>query len=183
MQLLATIREEDIFPNYLKQSNIKYETRIAPRAVLFDGDKVAILHVGKYNYYKLPGGGKKPGESLELALKRECLEECGCDIEITGEIGSIVEYRDRNSQKQETFCFLAKVVGNKKEPSLTADEKKSEYSLLWVDLDHAIDLVTKGVLRGKIDLEDQDSIYFARFIVKRESIYLIKTKELLNAVK
>ncbi len=180
MELLGVIKEEDIFEDCVKQPDIDYKLRMAPRAVLFDGDKIALLYVGKYNYYKLPGGGKKSNESLEDALKRECLEECGCNIEIIREIGQIIEYKDRISQKHETFCFLAKVVGKKGEQSLEEDEKNSEYKLLWVDLDKAIELMTNTKPQGGINLDDGDSVYFAQFIVKRELIYLMKAKELLN---
>ncbi|MDP2812546.1 MAG: NUDIX domain-containing protein, partial [bacterium] len=145
MELLLTIKEKDIFKDCKEQSNIDYKLRIAPRAVLFDNDnKVALLHVAKYDYYKLPGGGKEPSEDLIEALKRECYEECGCNIEVTGEIGQILEYRDRIALKHETYGFLAKVVGEKKEPLFVQDERNSNYKLLWLDLDKAIELVANS---------------------------------------
>lgn len=131
----------------------------------------------------MPGGGKRPGEDMENALKRECYEECGCNIEIVSGIGEIVEYRDMISQKHETHGFIVRVVGAKKEPVFTEYERNSEYKLSWVDLDEAIKLVADSKPLGKFDLEDFDGVYFARFIVKRELIYLEKAKELLDARK
>ena len=183
MKLLATIREEDIFEGYSKDADIDYNLRIAPRAVIFDKDKVALLHVGKYNYYKLPGGGKRPGEDMIDALKRECYEECGCNIEVIGEIGYILEYRDRIALKHETHGFLAKAIGEKKEPIFTQNERNSEYKLLWVDLDKAIELVVNSKPLGSMDTLDHDSAYFAKFIIKRESLYLMEAKNLLNGSK
>lgn len=72
----------------------EYTTRHTARAVLFREDgKIAILHVGKYNYHKLPGGGVEEWEDMETALRRECLEEVWAEIEIKGYIGEVVEYR------------------------------------------------------------------------------------------
>ena len=77
----------------------------------------------KLNYYKLPGGGVEEGEDLQIALKRECKEEIGCNVEIIREVGQINEYRKMFNIKQISFCFLAKVVGGKGEPELTEGEK------------------------------------------------------------
>lgn len=181
MEPLATIKEKEIFPDYQTIFEIEYKLRVAPRAVLLDSkNKIALLYVGKYNYHKLPGGGKRPGEDMENALKRECYEECGCNIEVVKYIGKILEYRDRIALKHETHGFLAKVVGEKKEPIFTQDERNSEYKLLWVDLDTAIGLMTNAKSSGSTDILDHDSAYFAKFIIKRELLYLMEAKNLLN---
>jgi 8-oxo-dGTP diphosphatase len=33
-------------------------------------------------YYILPGGGQQPGETMEDAVKRECLEEVGLKVSV-----------------------------------------------------------------------------------------------------
>ncbi|MDP3956592.1 MAG: NUDIX domain-containing protein, partial [bacterium] len=74
----------------------KYERRDASRAVVFDADgKVAVLNVSKKGYYKLPGGGIEEGENKEEALRRECIEELGCKIEMGKYLGETVEYREK----------------------------------------------------------------------------------------
>ncbi len=57
--------------------------REASRAICFDENNlVPLLFVSKYNYHKLPGGGIDKTENKEQALKRECREEIGSEIEV-----------------------------------------------------------------------------------------------------
>ena len=42
--------------------------------------RVAVIR-NEHGRYFLPGGGIEPGESLELALRREVLEECGRHVD------------------------------------------------------------------------------------------------------
>ncbi len=44
-------------------------------------------------YYELPGGGQKHGEPLNAAVVRECLEETGYRVRITGFAGICEEIR------------------------------------------------------------------------------------------
>lgn len=43
------------------------------------------------DWYVLPGGGQKPGETLIEAVRRECMEEVGCDVEV-GPLRFVREY-------------------------------------------------------------------------------------------
>lgn len=184
MKLLATIRDKDLWPNYQNLAKIDYEPRFAPRAVVFDQqNKVAILYVGRYDYYKLPGGGQEKGETLEEALKRECQEEIACDIEILDEIGTIIEYRDKFEIKQQTYCYICKVKGPKGVPLFTPEENKDNYSLKWVDFDQAITLVKNPKLAGDQNDQAPDGTYAAKFIIKRETIYLQEAKKILDGKK
>ena len=58
--------------------------RTAARAVIIcDGKLLATKMRDKRGvYYILPGGGQQPGETLEDAVKRECLEEVGCRVKV-----------------------------------------------------------------------------------------------------
>ena len=61
MKTILTIRDKDFgldFPDLPV-----YKERRSSRAVVLDGDgKIALLHVTKKNFYKLPGGGVEEGE-------------------------------------------------------------------------------------------------------------------------
>lgn len=98
MQLLAEIQEKDLG---MTESNrdIEYKIRRAARAVIFDeSGKMALLHVTKDGYHKIPGGGVEDGEDIKEALCREALEEAGCSIEITNELGLILKDRAQKNK-------------------------------------------------------------------------------------
>lgn len=143
MELIKIIHDADIFPRSApSELEENYDTRIAARAVLFDKkENIAILHVGNYGYYKLPGGGMEEGEDVLTALKREVLEEVGCDIEVKGEIGKIIEFRDKFHIKQESFCYLAEVSGEKGRPKFTQEEINDGFDVRWVSISNAIMLI------------------------------------------
>ncbi len=122
-----------------------YKIREAARAIVFDSNKlVALLHATKTFYYKLPGGGIEKGETKEEALKRECLEEIGCNVKITGELGLTVEYRKEFNLKQISYCYIAELVGEKGVPHLEKDEAEEGFETVWVSLDEAIKKVKES---------------------------------------
>lgn len=126
-----------------------YPIREAVRAVLIDGQRnVGIVYAKKDNYYKIPGGGIEKGEDKTIALKRECLEEIGCDIEVVGEVGKVIEYRKMFKLTQISYCFFAKVKGIKGTPNYEKDEVEEGFEPLWVSYADAIKLFSENP--GKI---------------------------------
>ena len=68
--------------------------RNAVRAVIIKDEQLLLLrkeYEDGSELYALPGGGQDTGETLEAALKRECLEEIGCDVELH-ELLQIADY-------------------------------------------------------------------------------------------
>lgn len=100
MKHLLTINENDINPSLGPVDVSVYKERMTARAVVTDLEgRVYLMNVSKHKYHKLPGGGINATEEIVDALKRELLEEIGCQAEIISEIGSIVEYRDFEKRK------------------------------------------------------------------------------------
>ena len=136
--------------------------REAARAILFDEHQnMPLLYVSKHQYHKLPGGGIEPGENIESALVRECLEEVGCTIEITGKIGKITEYRAKWDFQQTSYCFSGKVI-SKGNTAFTEVELEQGFQVIWLSLPEAITTLQK----------DKPDCYEGKFIQKRDLCFL-----------
>lgn len=167
MKLLKIIKHSDLFSKHNSENIEDYKIRQASRAIVFDDDnKVALLKVTKHNYHKLPGGGVEKGENLMDTLVREVLEEIGCKIVVNGEVGRIIEHRDEYNLKQESFCYMAKLEGEKGKPDFTEKEIRQGFEIVWVGLDDAIEIISK-------DMPDN---YEGKFIKIRDLCFLEEAK-------
>jgi len=167
MKRLLEITDSDL--GLKVKSEVKYTKRVAARAILRKGKLIALLNVSKQNYYKLPGGGVDEGESIEGGLNREMLEEVGCSVQILGEVGEIVELRSQWNLSQTSYCFLAEVAKEGKQ-DFTAEELEDGFTLVWVSLDRAIDLLK----------ESKPLTYDGKFIVRRDLEFLQEAKKSFN---
>lgn len=166
MELLREIKDNE-FPD--DESILKI--REASRAVLFDKNGlIPLLFVSKYNYHKLPGGGIDKGENKAKALIRECFEEVGSEIEITGEVGKIIEFRSKWSLKQISYCYYGKII-SKGNPDFTQKELRQGFKIMWRFLKDAISMVEN----------DKPENYEGSFIQKRDMIFLKKVEEIVRA--
>ena len=168
MRLIKTIRDTDVGMDIPPPA--AYEEREAARVVTFDEDgKIALLHVTKKHYHKLPGGEIERGESTEAAVRRETLEEIGCTIGDLLELGMIDEYRNKLQLHQRSYCFLADVVGAKGEQRLEAGEAADGHEPEWLGIDSAI-----KTLEGESSVED----YEGKFIRMRDLAFLMAAASL-----
>ena len=175
MKLLRTIRDQDLFPGEKSLDESEYKLRQAARIVVFDTEnKVGLLHVTKDNYFKLPGGGIDPGKDVQAALSRECQEELGCNVVVEKEIGLIIELRNQFKEKQESYCFQGRVVGEKGKPNFTQEEIEDGFKILWVSLDEAISLIE----------ESQPVNYMGKYTKIRDLLFLNSCQNnISNALK
>ena len=159
MKHLGTISFEEVSAEERKN----YRQRRAARAVVRDSHgNIALLSVTKHNYHKLPGGGIEEGEDELQALKRECLEEIGCEVEVGEDLGQVEEFRDKIKVHQVSTCYLAKVVGEKGQPSFTRKELDKGFKIVWTPFEPAIKLLE----------HDQPNDYEGPFIQKRDLLFL-----------
>lgn len=146
-----------------------YRLRLAARAIVFNREgKIALLHVQRHHYYKLPGGGVKEGEDFETALTRECQEEIGCAVQITSVLGSTTEYRKIHGLKQISRCYIAEVTGKIEEPQFTPYEQKLSFAPLWCFPEKAFEWLSETNTK---DIEGRD------YIMPRDAFFL---KKMLN---
>lgn len=164
MKTLREIRHSEIVPGAADKNPVNFSERYAARAIVADKNgRIALLHVGKYNYHKLPGGGVEPGENIERALERELLEEVGCQAEVTGELGEIIEYRDEWNQKQTSYCYLARQIGEAGQPDFTEKELSEGFAAVWTEN------VTDAIQLLEQDIPED---YGGKFIVTRDLTFL-----------
>lgn len=139
-----------------------WRIREAARAIVTDADgNIALLHVTKEGYYKLPGGGLEGDEDKMIALARECQEEIGCDVDVTREVGMVTEWRKFCTLRQISYCYLATVKGEKGQPDFTEDEIAGGFECVWVSYDEALRLMTAslqtaGNIEGKEYITPRD---------------------------
>ena len=137
MEVLKIIRDADI--GVAGPIPAAYRERIAARAVVFDANgEIALQHMTKQDYHKLPGGGVEEGESVEAGLARELAEEIGCTVGNVRELGIIEEFRDERELHHISYCFAADVTGEKSAPNPDEGEVAAGAEAVWLGLEDAI---------------------------------------------
>ncbi len=146
------------------------KTRQAVRTILFDREgNIALLNIAGSGFYSLPGGGVDPGESLEVALERELMEETGCRFTLTGEVGFVEERRARHCLIQQNYCWFARVEGEKGTPALTQAEIAEGTRLEWHPIREALRLVESSQTDG----------YRISYITRRDVLFIKRGIELI----
>lgn len=166
--LLLTIRDADFNVNYQVKNMPRYKLRTAARGLVITKNKIALLFVSKYNYYKLPGGGIEQGENAEQAFIREVEEEVGCKVSNIKQYGKIIEYRDEFKLKQVSYVLTGEVDGEIGSNNLEPSEIDEGFELKWVPIKNAIEVMSSS----------KPTNYEGRFIVKRDLFILNHCLEL-----
>lgn len=137
MRLLFEIDTKDYDPNG------RAFVRPSVRGIILRNGLVAMVHSLKYDYYKFPGGGIEPGESLEQALFREVSEESGLQVipSSVREYGRVhrVQKGDKEDMFiQDNYYFLCDVESEVRSQHLDAYEAEEGFTLEFVTPEHAI---------------------------------------------
>ena len=126
--------------------------RVSARGIIIDDNKVYVMFRKRINedgstkeYYVIPGGGIKEGETLEENVKRELKEEFSVDIDIIGYLGV-----DENPDSIAHF-FSCKIISGI--PTLGGEELKkcceeNFYEIRKVKIDdlNDIDILAKDMI-------------------------------------
>jgi len=124
--------------------------------VVRDAGRLLLLQRVDNDLWTIPTGGVKKGETVAQAAVRECREETGLDVEITGLVGVfsdprhvIVYYHgDRIDEVRQpiNICLRAVVTGGQITPA--PDEAQQ---VRWVPLDEITDYPIHPALQQRID--------------------------------
>jgi ADP-ribose pyrophosphatase YjhB (NUDIX family) len=88
------------------------EIRNAARALIVQRDRVLLIRKeggGRGERFALPGGAQDPGETLEEALNRECLEEIGTSVDV-GDLVHVADFFKRRDTTPPTRRHLVEFV-------------------------------------------------------------------------
>lgn len=120
--------------------------RPSARAIIFSGDKLAMVYSSRDRYYKFPGGGIEENESNEAALIREVREETGlCVIpESIKEFGSVLRLKKSTMFEecifeQESFYYTCEVTDEISKTALDGYEIEEGFTLRYVTAEEAIE--------------------------------------------
>ena len=121
--------------------------RNAARALILQEDNILLLRKDGYEKgerFALPGGGQDLGETLEQALKRECMEEIGTRVEIRDIlfVADCLKPRDttpRSTRHLVEFLFAC-TVPDDYVPVNGHHPDKHQVEVVWVGLDTLADI-------------------------------------------
>ena len=127
---------------------MKASVRVSVKAVVVtDGQILLLKHRDEQGeWYSLPGGGQRHGETLPEALTRECQEETGLGVRM----GRLLFMRDYIADNHEfaeehpgahqiELMFQCEVVGGQA-PGLGDSPDEMQTGAEWVELDRLRDL-------------------------------------------
>jgi 8-oxo-dGTP diphosphatase len=116
--------------------------RVSAKAVIVrDGKLLATKNVGITGvFYLLPGGAQESGEALDEAVRRECREEVGVEVEV-GEVLFVRDYIGRNHELAEAhrevhqleLMFRCRLVGGG-DAGVGAAPDINQVAVEWLDL-------------------------------------------------
>ena len=116
--------------------------RVAPKAIIIENGRLLVVHLAHRNgdWYGLPGGGQEPGEAMHKALRRECLEEIGVEIDIRDVlfvrdyIAKNHEFADEDSDvHQVEVMFECTLVGGG-HPTVGTTPDPGQMRVAWLEL-------------------------------------------------
>lgn len=116
------------------------EVRISVKAIIIREGRLLVLKCRDQEgvWYVLPGGGQVAGETLDQALRRECLEELGCEVRM-GQLRFVRDYigwhhefaaYDRDTHQVE-LMFDAYL---ESEPSIATLPDSMQEGFEWLDV-------------------------------------------------
>ena len=162
MKLLAELTEElvGVGSEPIRHRGHYILRRSARAIVLNEKGEMAVQHIQKRQFHKLPGGGIEEGEIIEEALRRELREEVGCEVEILRPVGMVIEYQ--KEMLQISYCFVVQVLGEIGPVSLEAGELADDQITEWIKPSLCLELMNAEFAKGDV----------ARFKLAREIAFL-----------
>lgn len=139
--------------------NLEPGIRNAARALIIRDKHILLLRKSggaRGERFALPGGAQDPGETLQDALNRECLEEIDTRVEVHELVGVADYFKPRDTEPPTTrhvveFLFECTLPGDYT-PRNGPRPDKHQVEVIWAELEGLGDRVLQPVsLAGVID--------------------------------
>lgn len=118
--------------------------RLSVKAIIVREGRLLALkcHDKEGVWYVLPGGGQQAGETLDEALRRECLEELGCDVRM-GALRFVRDYIAKNHEFAATEGDAHQVelmfeCDLKSQPSDATQPDSMQIGFEWLELSNLV---------------------------------------------
>lgn len=148
MRLLFTMDKKDY------DESMPRFRRPSVRGIIIRDGKIAMVHSGKYDYYKFPGGGIEEGEDQIQTLCREVWEEAGLSVipASVREYGCV--YRIQMGDwgdvfVQDNFYYLCAVDADAGRQCLDAYEAEEGFTPVWIAPEKVIETNRISAAKGK----------------------------------
>jgi len=140
VKIIATITDRDV----LGTEGLSHtRPRHAARGIVINQQGLmAVMYMGKFDLYCLPGGGVEGGENVRAALKREIMEETGCSCDYVEPLAIVEENRFCHNFTQINHYFLVKTLSAPGETSLTYKETQADTHVMWFPPEKARELIS-----------------------------------------
>lgn len=153
-------------------------TRLVARAILLNDQNKIALHTlhrddifGNQTYLETPGGGVDEGETFEEAVKRECLEETGADIQILCQLGEAEDAYNLIGRKNINRFYLCRILSQKGKHFVSEGDGFIQHTDFY-SLDEAISAYDKQEDHGVAGLVKQREL---PFLLEAKNYLEIKT--------
>lgn len=116
--------------------------RNAAKAIIIEEGKILLTKnkSQRGTYYLLPGGGQKPAETIEEALRRECREEVAAEIKVgdivfvRDYIGANHEFKIKEADVHQIEYMFACQLKEKEEMGIGSEPDDMQVGIEWIDL-------------------------------------------------
>lgn len=115
------------------------------RAIIIQDSKILLIKRVKSEivYWVIPGGEVEENETLEVALKRECLEELGIEVKVGPSVFEMDSLKMEIIGQREFFCLctiIGGVLGSGDGPEYQRDAGYvGQFILEWIDMKNLLD--------------------------------------------